>query len=108
MNKNAYINVRLSKKLKEKVEAILGDIGINVSAAIEVYFNEIERRKGIPFRLNTKTKVLEKKPSEIAEMINMTGGKAIDKKTKKIIDLYASGQIDYDVAVYAIKKDFIK
>ena len=44
------------------------------------------------------------KAQELAEAINLTGGKTYPKKFNKIISLYAKGDIDYDVALYAIKE----
>ena len=40
----------------------------------------------------------------MAEALSLTGGNPYPKKFKKIINLYARGDIDYDVTLYAIKK----
>ena len=44
------------------------------------------------------------KEQELAEAWNLTGGKPYSKKFNKISNLYVRGDVDYDVALYAIKK----
>lgn len=107
MKKDAYINVRVDKKTKSDVDEILIDIGINMSTAIDIYLNQILLNQGLPFEVKKPKKDMTDKAKELAEAINLTGGKTYPKKFNKIISLYAKGDIDYDVALYAIKKEFI-
>lgn len=107
MKKDAYINVRVEEKTKYDVDEILKDLGINMSTAIDIYLNQILLNQGLPFEVKKPKKDRTDKAKQLAEAINLTGGKTYPKKFNKIISLYAKGDIDYDVALYAIKKAFI-
>ena len=106
MSKEAYINVRVEKKVKEEVDHILDLLGITMSTAIDLYLSQIRLNKGLPFEVKMPKKNIQVKARELAETLNLTGGKTFPKKFNKIINLYARGEIDYDVALYAIKKDY--
>lgn len=106
MIKNAYINVRVEEKTKEEADQILEVLGINMSTAIDLYLNQIILKKGLPFEVRVPRMIAKDKAKELAEALNLTGGKTFPKKFDKIITLYARGDIDYDVALYAIKKEY--
>lgn len=106
MKKEAYINVRVDEKTKCEVDEILIELGINMSTAINIYLNQILLNQGLPFEVKKPKKEISDKTKELAEAINLTGGKTYPKKFSKIISLYAKGDIDYDVALYAIKREF--
>ncbi|MFU8786510.1 MAG: type II toxin-antitoxin system RelB/DinJ family antitoxin [Candidatus Izemoplasmataceae bacterium] len=108
MKKDAYINVRVDQKTKSEVDEILIDLGINMSTAIDIYLNQILLNQGLPFEVKKPKKKLADKTKALAEAINLTGGKPYPKKFDRIISLYAKGDIDYDVALYAIKKAYEK
>jgi DNA-damage-inducible protein J len=107
MMKNSYINVRVDSSTKAKVEEILDDLGINTSTAIDLFLKQIILNDGIPFSIKKPKKDIHKRRQQLARAINMTGGKDYPPKFKKILSLYAHGEIDYDVALYAIKKEYI-
>jgi len=48
---NSTVRARVDKKLKEEVEAILSQIGLNTSQAITIFLKRIKYEKGIPFEL---------------------------------------------------------
>jgi len=48
---DATVRARVDKKLKEEVEAILSQIGLNTSQAITIFLKRIKYEKGIPFEL---------------------------------------------------------
>lgn len=106
MRKEAYINVRVDEKTKSEVDEILADLGINMSTAIDIYLKQISLNQGLPFEVRKPKKEIVAKTKALAEVINLTGGKTYPKKFNKIISLYAKGDIDYDVALYAIKREF--
>jgi len=107
MKKDAYINVRVDEKTKSDVDEILIELGINMSTAIDIYLSQILLNQGLPFEVKKPKKEMTDRAQELAEAINLTGGKTYPKKLNKIISLYAKGDIDYDVALYAIKKEFV-
>jgi len=48
---NSTVRARVDKELKEEVEAILSQIGLNTSQAITIFLKRIKYEKGIPFEL---------------------------------------------------------
>ncbi|AMB96530.1 type II toxin-antitoxin system RelB/DinJ family antitoxin [Aerococcus urinae] len=51
MTKKVSIHVRVDQDLKDSVQSILDDIGMDMSSAITVYLKAINRKQGIPFDL---------------------------------------------------------
>lgn len=49
MQKNSTISLRVDSDLKNDVENILNTLGIPMTTAIIMYFNQIKMRNGIPF-----------------------------------------------------------
>lgn len=49
MAKTTSINIRLEPGLKEEAEAILDQLGIPVSNAINIFLKQVVMRKGLPF-----------------------------------------------------------
>ncbi len=47
--KTANLYVRIEPKLKEEAESILATLGIPVSNAINMFYNQIVMNRGIPF-----------------------------------------------------------
>ncbi len=47
--KDAIINARIESKLKLDVEAILKQLGITATQAINMFINQIKLHNGIPF-----------------------------------------------------------
>ena len=45
------INIRTDSELKAKSQAILTDLGLDMSTAINVYLNQIVYRQAIPFEI---------------------------------------------------------
>lgn len=107
MQKNAIINTRVNQEIKQKTESILNELGLNISQAIDIFFNQIIQHNGLPFEIKKMDQDIIDKRTLLANAINLTGGQEIDSKFNKIINLYASGQIDYDLALYAVKREFL-
>ena len=49
MQKKSTISLRVDSDLKNDVESILNTLGIPMTTAIIMYFNQIKMRNGIPF-----------------------------------------------------------
>lgn len=98
--KNTVIHVRVFDDLKTKVESILLENGISLSEAINVYLTQIEKHHGIPFKIQNKTKHYPL--TKLAIALNKTGGVTIDSYTKKILNLFEKGLINYDDAQLAL------
>lgn len=50
----ARLNLSIDSDLKTEVGAILSDIGLDYTTAINLYFNKIRRERKIPFELETR------------------------------------------------------
>ncbi len=51
MSKSAFIRARIEPNLKEHVEKILMQIGLNQTEAIKLFYKQIELCHGLPFRV---------------------------------------------------------
>lgn len=51
----ATINVRTDSELKSKAQKILTDLGLDLSAAINVFLNQIVYKQAIPFEISKPT-----------------------------------------------------
>ena len=49
MSKTAQIRARTEPQLKEKAEAVLEELGLTPSAAINMFYSQIVHHHGIPF-----------------------------------------------------------
>ena len=80
------INVNVDTKVKEEATAILKDLGLNMSTAINMFLVQIIKKDGIPFEIrNPKpTKNLVKALNELEDMEQ---GKKKYKKFDTVEDL---------------------
>ena len=106
MNKSETIHVRVSPDIKNEAESIVNEMGLNLSYAITIYLKQIIRLKKIPFEIRTDDNETENRIEKLTYALNATGGKEIDHQSKKIIHLYASDQIDYETAMFALQRRF--
>ncbi len=51
MAKTAMTHARLTPELKKEAEAILGELGISISAACELFYRQIVAHRGLPFEV---------------------------------------------------------
>ena len=49
MSKTATVRARIEPDLKEDVEALLFQMGISTTEAINMFFSQVRLRKGLPF-----------------------------------------------------------
>ena len=57
MPKNAMIRARTESKLKREAETIFKKLGISPSEAINIFYNQVRLRKGIPFEVKIPNKI---------------------------------------------------
>ena len=106
-NKNELIHIRIEPTVKEKSEAIFNKLGINMSYAVSLFLNQVIIKNGFPFKVELP-KVKETELESLAKIIESTGGNGeVSEKNQKIIHLYCLGDIDYETAVFAIKRSFM-
>lgn len=51
MAKTAMTHARLTPALKKEAEAILGELGISISTAYELFYRQIIAHRGLPFEV---------------------------------------------------------
>ena len=51
MSKTTTMNIRIEPKLKEDVEEILKDLGMNIADAVTIYFKQIVLTDSIPLQI---------------------------------------------------------
>ena len=104
MSKTETIHVRVAPEIKKEAETVINEMGLNLSYAISIYLKQIINQRKIPFEITSFDKDMIIKEEELAYAINNTGGKEVNDKYKKIIHLYATDQIDYETALFALKR----
>ncbi len=53
--KTANVYVRVEPELKDKAEAIFSQLGISASAAVNMFYNQVVRQRGLPFQATSTT-----------------------------------------------------
>lgn len=72
-----------------------------------MFLNQVILRDGFPFEIQIP-KVDDNEYQALEMIIESTAcNGTISEKNINILNLYASGQIDYETAVFAIKRNFI-
>ena len=101
--KSEVVHARVQSNVKTESEKVLSVIGITLSQAIDLFLRQVILKKGLPFKLDSEEKE-ENDISKLAYLINTVDGKEPSSKAKKIINLYARGDIDLDTAKFALTK----
>ena len=99
--KSDIVHARVQTEVKSDSEKILNVIGISISQAIDLFLRQVVLKKGLPFKLDSE----ENKITDIeklAYLINTVDGEEPSPKAKKIIHLYAKGDIDLETAKFAL------
>lgn len=74
---NTSMNIRMDADVKKQAEALFGEIGMNMTTAINIFLKQSIRENGIPFELKIKHP-----NAETAKAIN-EGEKIINKGTSR-------------------------
>ena len=107
-NKNELIHIRIEPTVKEKSEEIFKKLGINMSYAISLFLNQVIIKNGFPFEVELPH-FNQEETEKLAEIIaSVEGNGKVNEHNKNIIHLYATNQIDYETAVFAIKRNLTK
>ncbi|MCL2297854.1 MAG: type II toxin-antitoxin system RelB/DinJ family antitoxin [Proteobacteria bacterium] len=49
MSKSVNLSVRVNRELKEDAETLFGELGITLTAALNIFLRQAVRQRGIPF-----------------------------------------------------------
>lgn len=82
MSKSAMIRARTDSQLKEKVERIFSELGLNATAAINIFYKQVLLSHGLPFEVRLPNEETMKAMQEARS------GKS--KKAKNADDLFRS------------------
>lgn len=104
MAKTAYVNVRVDEDIKLKTEAILDQLGINMSTAIDIFLSQIILHDGLPFDVKIPKKDLIAYQEALAKAAHIPLVEPYPQWFKRIVTVYAKGEIDLDTALYVVKK----
>lgn len=99
--KSEIVHARVQSDVKSDSEKILNVIGISISQAIDLFLRQVVLKKGLPFKLDSEEKE-ETNIEKLAYLINTVEGDEPSPKAKKIIHLYAKGDIDLETAKSAL------
>ena len=80
--KTVNLNIRTNKALKDSVESILHDLGLNHSTVINLLYRQISLRKEIPFSIQIPNKETQK------AILELESGKNVKsfKNSKELFD----------------------
>jgi len=99
--KSEVIHARVQADVKSESEKILNMIGITISQAVDLFLRQVILKKSLPFKLDCEKKEVND-IEQLAYLINSVDGVEPSPKAKKIIHLYANGDIDLETAKFAI------
>ena len=99
--KSEVIHARVQSDIKRESDKILNTIGITLSQAVDLFLRQVVLKKGMPFKLDSEKKEIND-VEKLAYIINSVDGAEPSPKAKKIIHLYANGDIDLETAKFAI------
>ncbi len=103
--KSEVVHARVQSDIKIDCEKILNVIGLSLSQAIDLFLRQVVLKKGLPFKLDKEEKE-NNNMEKLAYLINMVDGKEPSAKSKKIIHLYAKGDIDLETAKFALIRSY--
>jgi len=69
--KNAIINARIESELKLDVEAILKNLGLTATQAINMFYQQIRLHNGIPFAVRIPNKETQRVIEESRKGLNV-------------------------------------
>ena len=55
MNNSTNLNIRIDRNIKETSEKVLGDLGLNMTTAINMFLRQVIRVNGSPFEIKGNT-----------------------------------------------------
>ena len=97
--KTANVTARIQPEIKEQAEAILSQLGISPSSAIQMLYSQIVLKKGMPFEL----KLPSSKPLAVGAMTR----KQLDAELQKGVDSIKAGKVySADEVDAALAKEF--
>ena len=82
--KTATIRARIEPELKNHVDEILNQLGLNTTEAITLFYKQIELNRGLPFKVSIPNKETRKTLDESDRGENLTECKDADDMFNKL------------------------
>lgn len=102
--KSTTIHARVNPQVKMNADKIYEKLGMTTSQAINLFLNATVNKNGFPFELTIGNDI--DKEVEFAVNVGLVDGVEPPESAKKIMRLYAAGDIDYETAQFAIGRLF--
>jgi len=84
MSKTETIKANIEPGLKHEAEEILQQLGLSVSEAISLFYNQIRQNKGIPFKVKTPNATTQQTFRETDEGKNLVECKNAEDMFNKL------------------------
>ena len=82
MAKEAYINARVDRQLKERAEKVLDQVGISTTDAVTMLLHQIVLRRGLPF----EARIPNRETISAMEELDAGGGEVSTASTADVFD----------------------
>ena len=105
MAKTETVHTRVTHDIKEQADRIFSRLGLTTSQAIMLFLTATVNRNGLPFELMIPTEE-EKEDFVFANSIASMNGSEPSEHAKELLLLYKRGIIDYETALFAIKRRY--
>ena len=86
MSKSAMIRARTDSQLKEKVEEIFDELGLNATAAINIFYKQVLLSNGLPFDVRIPNAATLKAMKEAKAGRTAKGFKNVEAMFKSLND----------------------
>jgi DNA-damage-inducible protein J len=89
MAKSATMHIRVDEDIKNEALLVVEELGLNISAAINMYLKQIVLRKEIPFRVSTYPQLNAETIASLEEGDAIASGRLDAKRYQSVDDLFA-------------------
>ena len=84
MSKNASLNIRTTEEIKRGAEGIFKDLGLNMSAAVNLFLKQVINCNGIPFDLRLPNRKTQDAMADIDNRRNLESAETVEEMFRKI------------------------
>ena len=84
MTKSATVRARMEPKLKAEVEALFQQLGLSTTEAINIFYSQVQLRKGLPFNVVVPNKTTLKTFKDTDSGKNLTQCDSLDNMFDKL------------------------
>lgn len=84
VSKTAFVRARTEPELKERAEAILHQLGLTPSAAINMFYRQIVLRQSLPFEVVLPNETTRKAMSDARSGRDLIAARTADELNKEL------------------------